>query len=142
MHPAHWQGGGVGVEVGQHSGRILLVDDEQAVLDITQMILEHFGFTVVTARGGGEALKLFDAQAGQIAAVILDLTMPDMGGAEVFKRMRQRRADIPILFASGYTVSAVPPELADQPKTGFLQKPYQASGLIGKVQELIDPQKA
>ena len=131
----------MGVDVDQHSGRILLVDDEQAVLDITQMILEHFGFTVVTARGGGEALELFDAQAGQITAVILDLTMPDMGGAEVFKRMRQRRADIPILLASGYTVSAVPPELAHQPKTGFLQKPYQASGLIGKVQELIDPQK-
>jgi len=136
----HRQGGSsVGVAAGQQSDWILLVDDEKAVLEVTRMILEHFGFKVLTARGGGEALVLFNEQAERIRAVILDLTMPGMGGAEVFKRLRQRRADIPILLASGYTVNAVPPELTDQPHTGFLQKPYQASGLIGKVQELIGP---
>ncbi len=122
---------------GQNSGRILLVDDEKAVLEVTQMILEHFGFTVLAARGGQEACALFEQHADDIRIVVLDLTMPDMGGVEVFKRLRQRCAKVPILFASGYTENSVPPELANQPSTGFLQKPYQAAGLLAKVQGLI-----
>jgi two-component system, cell cycle sensor histidine kinase and response regulator CckA len=126
---------------GQMRGHVLLVDDEKAVLDVTRMILEHFGFTVVAAKGGLEAIERFAEQAGDIHVVILDLTMPDVSGAEVFSRMRERRPDVPILLSSGYTASSVPAELAGQPRTGFLQKPYQASALIGKVQELIAPPK-
>lgn len=124
-------------KAGQMRGHVLLVDDEKAVLDVTRMILEHFGFTVVAARGGLEAIERFGEQAGEIQVVILDLTMPDVSGAEVFSRMRERRPDVPILLSSGYTANSVPAELAGQPRTGFLQKPYQASALIGKVQELI-----
>jgi len=122
---------------GQVGSRVLLVDDEPAVLEVTRQILELFGYAVLTAQGGGEALALFDRQAEEFRIVILDLTMPDMGGVEVCERLRERRPLIPILLSSGYTVSALPAELVGQPHTGFLQKPYQASALIGKVQELI-----
>lgn len=118
-------------------GRILLVDDEKSVLDVTRMILEHFGFSVIAAEGGAEALDRFGRHRAEIQIVILDLTMPDMEGAEVFRRIREVRPDVPILLSSGYTASSVPPELALQPGTGFLQKPYRAADLIGKVEELI-----
>ncbi len=129
--------GGVGESEGQGYGRVLLVDDEPAVLEVTRQILEHFGYTVLTAQGGKEALALFERQAEEFRIVILDLTMPDMGGVEVCKRLREHRPLIPILLSSGYTVSSLPAELVGQPRTGFLQKPYQASALIGKVQALI-----
>jgi DNA-binding response OmpR family regulator len=124
---------------GQNSGRILLVDDEKAVLEVTRMILEHFGFNVLTARGGQEACIVFEEHAAEIQVVVLDLTMPDMSGVEVFKRLRLHRSEVPVLFASGYTENSMPAELANQPCTGFLQKPYQAAGLLAKVQTLIRP---
>jgi CheY-like chemotaxis protein len=118
-------------------GKILLVDDEKAVLDVTRMILEHFGYTVVPAQSGTEAIDLFSREPAQIDVVVLDLTMPNVGGAEVFQRIRALRADVPILFSSGYTSNSIPAELAGQPSTEFLQKPYQASALVGKIQVLI-----
>ncbi|MFI5399540.1 MAG: response regulator [SAR324 cluster bacterium] len=118
-------------------GPILLVDDEKSVLDVTRMILEHFGFLVIAADGGVEALNRFGRHRAEIQIVILDLTMPDMEGAEVFRRIREVRPGIPILLSSGYTAASVPPELARQPGTGFLQKPYRAAALIGKIEELI-----
>jgi CheY-like chemotaxis protein len=128
-------------KANQERGRVLLIDDEQAVLDVTRMILEHFGFAVTTAQGGAEALDRIGQQPADVQIVILDLNMPDVQGAEVFRRIRDRRPDVPILFSSGYSANAVPPDLARQPNTGFLQKPYQASVLIGKVQELIGQAK-
>ena len=122
-------------------GRILLVDDEKAVLDVTRMILEHFGFAVLSAKGGAEAVDVFGKEPGTIDAVVLDLTMPDMSGVDVFRRIRTLRADIPVLFSSGYTSSSVPAELNGQPGTDFLQKPYQASALVGKVQALLGPKE-
>jgi CheY-like chemotaxis protein len=122
---------------GSVRGRVLLIDDEKAVLKVTRMILEYFGFDVIAAEGGAEALERFGQQSTGIEIVVLDLSMPVMGSSEVFRRIRERRPDVPILLASGYSASAVPPELAQQPRTGFLQKPYQASALIGKIQELI-----
>jgi len=92
---------------------------------------------VLTAQGGAEALALFERQPEQFRIVILDLTMPDMGGLDVCERLRELRPLIPILLSSGYTVSSLPAELVGQPRTGFLQKPYQASVLIGKVRDLI-----
>lgn len=130
-------GGGVSESEAQSRGLVLLVDNEPAVLAVTRQLLEHFGYAVLTAQDGGEALAVFDRQPEQFRIVILDLTMPDMGGVEVCERLRERRPLIPILLSSGYTVSSLPAELVGQPHTGFLQKPYQASTLIGKVQELI-----
>lgn len=117
-------------------GRILLVDDEKPVLDVTRTILEHYGFSVIAAEGGAVALERFGLHRAEIQLVILDLTMPGMAGAEVFRRIREMRPGIPILLSSGHPASSVPPELARQPGTGFLQKPYRAAALIAKIAEI------
>jgi CheY-like chemotaxis protein len=127
----------VGEDAAQTRSQILLVDDEMAVLDVTRLILEHFGFAVLTAQSGTDALTMFNRHADHVQAVILDLTMPDMGGGEVYKLIRARNPQVPILLSSGYMARSLPPELTDQPYTAFLQKPYQAAALIDKVKSLI-----
>jgi CheY-like chemotaxis protein len=136
--PKREERGVVNKEAAEPSGRILLVDDEEPVLQVTRLILEHFGFTVLQAQSGEEALALLDSQAKELRLVILDLTMPGIGGLEVYRRLRERLAEVPILLSSGHAANSLPPELVKQKHTGFLQKPYQSSELIGKVREMLD----
>ncbi|MCD4690843.1 response regulator [bacterium] len=112
---------------------ILLVDDEDVVRRVGESLLGRAGYDVTTAADGRTAIDFFSEHAGEIACVVLDLTMPDMDGDEVLHEMRAIRSDIPILIASGYTGDDVAQRFEGVELSGFLQKPFSSESLLAEV---------
>ncbi|MDD5350661.1 MAG: ATP-binding protein [Chthoniobacteraceae bacterium] len=121
----HWSG----------EGLVLVVDDEETVRSLTKRMLESFEFRVITANDGREGVEQFDANAEAITAVLLDVTMPLMGGMEALERIRAIRPDVPVLFMSGYMREG---ELRNLDRaTDFLQKPFKMEDLQEKLRLLL-----
>lgn len=112
------------VEEWRGSGTILMVDDDAIIRGLATRMLEHLGFKVITASDGCEAVEIFQDRAEKIVCVILDLTMPRMGGEETFAAMRRIRDDVPVILSSGYTKELVTEEFSAKGLSGFIQKPY------------------
>ena len=108
---------------------VLLVDDDPAVREVTADTLRGLGYTVIEADSGGAALNLFDANP-RIDLVLLDFAMPGMNGAEVARRLRARRPDVSILFASGYADTGA---LTDADRDELILKPYVEGQVASKV---------
>ncbi len=119
------------------SGIVLVVDDESIIRDLARGALENAGFTVLEARDGLEAVECFEEKRDGIDLVLLDMTMPRMGGAEAFRRIRSLAPAIKVLLTSGYTQKESLESLADLPPDGFLQKPFRVRELVGKVREIL-----
>ena len=118
-------------------GAILVIDDEEGVRRVAGRTLERAGFRVLLAEGGSRGLELFRAQAGDIDAVILDLTMPDMNGHQVLQALRILDPAVRVILSSGF--SELDLDASGEPGTGaFLQKPYLAAELLGKVREVLE----
>jgi len=83
--------------------RILFVDDEQAVVEMGQQMLEHLGYDVTTRTSSLEALELFRARPDQFELVITDMTMPNMTGADLTKEIRNIRRDVPVILCTGFS---------------------------------------
>jgi two-component system cell cycle sensor histidine kinase/response regulator CckA len=118
--PERWQG----------HGTLLVVDDEESVLFVARRILELSGFRVLTALDGRGAIELFREHAADIAGVLLDLTMPRLGGLEALAEIRRVSADVPVLLMSGYTREDVTSRFPDQLWAGFIQKPFRLNDLL------------
>jgi PAS domain S-box-containing protein len=119
------------------SGTILVVDDESILRDLARDGLENAGFRVLEARDGLEALEHFGPARDPIDLVLLDMTMPRMGGAEAFRRIRDLAPGVPVLLTSGYTQKESLESLAGLPPDGFLQKPFRVRELVGKVHDIL-----
>jgi len=107
------------------SGRVLLVDDEEVVLEATGAALESLGFEVIKAADGIQALEKFEAEAGNLALVLMDVTMPRMDGRRAFKAMHQSHPAIPVILSSGYDKQVSTEGFHHTGLAGFLQKPYR-----------------
>ena len=118
------------------SGTVLVVDDEEIVRSTCRASLENYGYTVLTANDGRQGVDLFRSQAGQISAVILDMTMPVMGGEEAFRHMRAIRPDVRIIVSSGYNEVEAIRRFTAKGISAFVQKPYTAAKL-GKVLKAV-----
>jgi PAS domain S-box-containing protein len=118
------------------SGFILVVDDEEAVLEVAQEFLERSGFAVLTATGGDQAIDLFRARADEIDAVVLDLTMPDKDGLETRLEISRIRSGVPVIIASGYGEEIVNGRFEEQPVAGFIRKPFEPEELVAKILEV------
>ncbi|MBR9985482.1 MAG: PAS domain S-box protein [Desulfosarcina sp.] len=116
---------------------ILLVDDEPFILDVGVKMLEKMGYTVIKACCGNDAVRVFNNIPKQIDLVILDLIMPDIGGGEVFDRLRAIRPDIKVLLASGYSMGDAAAIIA-RGCNGFIQKPFGMEKLSHAIREVID----
>jgi CheY-like chemotaxis protein len=114
-----------------------VVDDEEAVRDLLGHTLPRSGLSVIMASDGREAVERFREHAPHIAAVLLDLTMPGIGGLEAFVEIRKIRPDAPIILSTGYSASDVAARFDRQEVDGFLQKPYEPEELIEKLRELL-----
>lgn len=111
------------------SGKVLLVDDEIVILEITRAALGALGFEVVTAGDGLEALEAFQEAPYTFSLVLMDVTMPRMDGLEAFHAMRRIRPEVPVLLTSGYSDLESLHEPLREGLAGFLQKPYQIKDL-------------
>jgi PAS domain S-box-containing protein len=120
------------------SGIVLLVDDDDMVTSVAKRILERIGFRVLLARGGLQAIELFQQRAHEIVLVLLDLTMPDMNGDETMKMMRQIQPDVCVVLSSGYTQHEVTQRFTGALPAGFIQKPYQTRELTNVLRQVLD----
>ncbi len=111
-------------------GTVLFVDDEETVRRLAKSALEAGGWRVLLAENGAEGVRLFEEHRGDIALVILDLTMPVMGGEEALDRIKVIRPDVPVIISSGYAETEATRHFAGKNIAGFLQKPYMVSQLM------------
>ncbi len=118
-------------------GRVLVADDEGSLRDLARSALESAGLEVLEARDGQEALERFEAEEGRIHLVFLDMTMPRMGGAEAFRRLRRMDPAVRVLLTSGYTEQEALDALDGLVPDGFLQKPFRIRDLVAKAREVL-----
>jgi two-component system, cell cycle sensor histidine kinase and response regulator CckA len=123
-------------EVGTET--LLLVEDEAAVRSSVRRLLEWHGYTVLEARNGTEALRVFESHRDAIDLVLTDVVMPEMGGHELVERLRAERADLRVLFMSGYTERAFTSDGSMPPRTGYLEKPFTVETLMRRLREVLD----
>ncbi len=111
---------------------ILIVDDEEVVLAMGEKILSTYGYKVLTASGGQEALEILSRKNARVDLLVTDLVMPGMGGRELIEHVRRLVPNLRILCTSGYVRTA---EQAEE--EAYLQKPYTAKGLLLKVKQVL-----
>ncbi len=119
-------------------GLVLLVDDEEAILEIGQEMLEELGFEVLTANDGLGAVELFRRHHPDIRFVLMDLTMPNMDGEQAYRELRRMSREVKVIICSGYNQQEVAQKFVGKGLAGFLKKPYQLSELKKAIQQLQD----
>ena len=123
-------------EVGTET--LLLVEDEAAVRSSVRRLLEWHGYTVLEARNGAEALRVYQAHEGRIDLILTDVVMPEMGGHELVERLRESRPDLRVLFMSGYAERAFISDGSMPVGTGYLEKPFTVETLMRRLREVLD----
>jgi CheY-like chemotaxis protein len=102
-------------------------------------MLERFGYRVLMAGSGEESVRLLEEARDEVAAVLLDVTMPGMHGLETLRRLKTVRPDVPVVLSSGYTDIEAMRRFQGQDLAGFIQKPYSAMRLAEKLDEILRP---
>ena len=120
--------------IGRDSGTILIVDDDETIRVSARRMIESVGFSVLTASGGREAIQVFGKHQHEVRCVLLDLTMPDLDGAETLRELQYIRPDVRVVLSSGYSEEAATERFVGQGLAGFIQKPYQLDNLIAQIQ--------
>jgi CheY-like chemotaxis protein len=121
----------------QGTGVVLVVDDEQLVRGLAKKALERHGYTVLLAESGPAAIDVFRRHTGEIALVVLDLSMPQMGGEEALLELRKIRPGVKVMVSSGYSEAETMTLFQGQRVSGFIQKPYTVKDLAEKVKICI-----
>jgi len=117
---------------------VLLVDDEDMLVDIGRQMLKALGYQVMVATTGREAVEIYQKNQDSIDMVILDMIMPDMGGAQACDQMKEINPDIKILVSSGYSIEAEARQALARGCNGFIQKPFSLKQLSEKVRGILD----
>lgn len=111
--------------------RLLIVDDEAALLDLLKRYLQRLGYEVQSASSSEDALARFEADPEGFACVVTDLALPGMNGEELIERMRAKNPKLRALISSGY------PYEPRSKATAFLQKPYLPDMLAQAIKDLL-----
>ncbi len=117
---------------------ILLAEDDTGVRNLSKIILEKAGYTVLAAVDGEEALRVFKDHADEIDLALLDVIMPKLGGRAVFNHILEQRPDIRVLFSSGYSMNAVHTDFVLDQGLQLIQKPYQRDDLLQRVRDALN----
>ncbi len=120
---------------------VLVVDDDDIFLNITEMMLRKLGLDVMTAHDGIEAISVFQEHAENIDCVVLDLQMPRMNGINVFRHLRNMRENIHVIIASGYLDRANLQQLDPLQPAGYLKKPVSYLALSDLLTKCLPDEK-
>jgi two-component system cell cycle sensor histidine kinase/response regulator CckA len=123
------------------SETILLVEDEPALRRLSRRVLAQFGYTVLEAPNGQEALQLAEAYKGPINLVLTDVVMPRLSGRDLAERVHASHPESKILFMSGYTDDAVVQHGVLTQEVSLLRKPFTPYALAARVREVLDSTK-
>jgi two-component system, cell cycle sensor histidine kinase and response regulator CckA len=121
-------------------GTILIVDDEKPVLDVGAEMLKDIGYKVFTAQNGLTAIETYKAHEDEIDLVILDMTMPHLGGGQIFDLLRQINPTIAVLLSSGYSIEGRAADIINRGCNGFIQKPFSMEDIADKIKSIIRTQ--
>ena len=121
-----------------HGELVLVVDDEFPILEITRQTLEAFGYRVLTAGDGVEAVALYAKQPAEVALVLTDMMMPVMDGAATIQVLQRINSAVRIIAASGVSSGDTVAAAASAGVKHFLLKPYTAETLLKLVREVLD----
>ena len=119
----------------QFTGEALVVDDEELVRVLMSRQLQRLGLQVTLAMNGAQAIEIGAVRGFEL--VVLDLSMPDIGGAEVLLRLREHHPKLPVIISSGYAREEVLDRLPKDENIAFLPKPYSIIQLYAVVEDLI-----
>jgi len=119
------------------SGRILLVDDEDMILETNAQLLTRLGYDVFTASDGEKALATLRDNLNSIDLVIIDMIMPGMSGKELYNRIKALRPDINTLLCSGYSLNENAQEIINNGCNGFIQKPFNVNQLSETIKRIL-----
>ncbi|MCP4678438.1 MAG: PAS domain S-box protein [Deltaproteobacteria bacterium] len=122
-------------------GTILLVDDEPLILRAGGSMLKRLGFQVLTAGDGEKAIEVFLDHFNSIDCVIMDLSMPNMDGAEALRELRKARKDIRVVLASGFSEHEIEEQSSNNGFSAFLQKPFQSDDLLHALEKAYSEPK-
>ena len=109
---------------GIRPGKILVIDDDESIRETASMMLATLGFSVLTAQDGLQGLEVFRDHEDEIAAVLLDMTMPNMNGEECFHELKRISPDVKVILSSGYAEDEATKRFSGLGLAGFVQKPY------------------
>ena len=114
-----------------------MVDDEKLVRELAKKALERRGYTVLLADSALTAVDVLQREPGEIALIVLDLSMPHMSGEEAVPKFRKVRPEIKVLVSSGYGEAETMARFQGQRISGFIQKPYTFATLAEKVKACL-----
>jgi PAS domain S-box-containing protein len=117
---------------------ILLAEDEDTLRALTRHLLELYGYRVLEACDGNQALKLSEQTTDEIHLLLTDVVMPGLSGRALADQLKQKRPDVKVAYMSGYTGQRVGEKEILEPGSVFLQKPFTREGLARKVREALD----
>jgi CheY-like chemotaxis protein len=118
-------------------GTVLFIDDEESLRRLGKVALERSGWRALLAENGAEGVRIFQEHRDEITVVIMDLTMPVMGGEEALDRIKKINPSVPVIVATGYGESEAKRLFAGKDMAGFLEKPYTVNRLMGAIAEVI-----
>ncbi len=116
---------------------ILVVEDQEEIRRLAQVVLKSYGYKVVVAANGWEALLYSERHVGPIHLMLTDVVMPGMTGQELADRLKPLRPEMQVVFMSGYMEDGITQSRAHEPGTAFLAKPFAPDALATKVREVL-----
>jgi PAS domain S-box-containing protein len=123
---------------GSGSETILLVEDEDAVRNLTRRVLEHHGYQVLSAPSGEAAVEVSRQHTGPLHLLLTDVVMPGISGPRLAELLQAERPDLLLIFMSGYAATTLEQKILLDPASAFLQKPFTTEKLMRRVREVLD----
>ena len=124
--------------VSRGSGTVLVIDDEDVGRSVAMQILEHAGYDVLSAADGREGVECYRKNRDRIGVVLLDVTMPGLGGEESFRLLREIKSDVRVVLSSGFNEREIIGRFAGLEPGDFIQKPYRPDELVAAVGAVMD----
>jgi len=118
------------VEVVRGSGTVLMIEDEDVVIEVTQAMLEWLGYRVMVAKTGKDAIHITETFDGDIDLALLDIKLPDMEGGKVYPLIMEARPNLKVIVFSGFSIEGPARKILDAGAQDFIQKAVFACNII------------
>lgn len=126
-----------GIESIKGSGTVLLIEDEEAVMEVSKAILERLGYTVIAAKTAKEAVTIAESFKDRIDLALLDIILPDMKATTLFPILKNARPDLRVIICSGYSLDGPAREVMDAGADDFIQKPFSMATLSAVLTKVL-----
>ena len=115
-----------------------MIEDEDVVIEVTQVMLEMLGYRVMVAKTGKDAIHIAETFDGQIDLALLDIKLPDIDGRNLYPLIMKARPNLKVIVFSGYAIEGPAQKILDAGAQNFLQKPFSIATLSEKLKEVFE----